>query len=247
MLFPVHGVDLPGREPEQMPWAEALVGADLSTAAGVRQAAEQIRGHAGGGIDILVNNAGVAATRPWREVLGVNALAPRDLTRLLAPSFSQGAAVVSVASQAALAWRANYARARALLALADWQDVFASFEQDPQIQQRCYQISKEAVVADMLELVTEHRGIGLRANTVSPGTVATPLLGDFTESMGADVIEGARSWAGRHAEAEEVADAIVFLASPAASWISGVELPVDGGYGAQVFKMMNPIDVEVAR
>ena len=99
----------------------------------------------------------------------------------------------------------------------------------------------------MLELVTEHRGIGLRANTVSPGTVATPLLGDFTESMGAQVIEGARSWAGRHARPEEVADAIVFLASPAASWISGVELPVDGGYGAQVFKMMNPIDVEVAR
>lgn len=91
----------------------------------------------------------------------------------------------------------------------------------------------------MMDIATANRASGLRANTVSPGTVQTSLLKDFTESMGADVIEGARGWSGRHARADEIADAMVYLASPAASWVNGVDLPVDGGYSAQIFKLMN--------
>lgn len=233
----VIGVDMPGGDQASMPGVDKLIHADLSTFAGVRGVADEVDGV----VDILVNNAGVAATRPWREVLGVNALAPRDLTRLLLPKFSESPAVVSVASQAAYAWRANHVRARDLLAHEDWDEAFASFADHPDIQGSCYQISKEAVVVDMLDLVTEHHATGLRVNTVSPGTVQTSLLKDFSATMGEATIEGARAWSGRHAQPEEIADAIVFLTSPAASWISGVDLAIDGGYGAQIFKLMNPV------
>lgn len=43
-------------------------------------------------------------------------------------------------------------------------------------------------------------------------------------------------WAGRHATADEVAQVIFFLASPEASWVNGVDLPVDGGLNAMVFR-----------
>lgn len=239
----VIGVDMPGSDIAGMPNVRQLICADLSTPDGVRHAASEIDAE----VDILVNNAGVAATRSWREVLSVNTLAPRDLTRLLAPKFGKNPSVVSVASQAGYAWRANYSRAQAFLAHGDWDTALASLSEVPDIQKISYQISKEAVVVDMLGLVTEHRAAGLRANTVSPGTVETPLLKDFAVSMGEDVIEGARNWSGRDAEAEEVAEVIAFLVSPKASWVNGVDLAVDGGYSAHVFQLMNAASEGVRR
>ncbi|MET4046825.1 NAD(P)-dependent dehydrogenase (short-subunit alcohol dehydrogenase family) [Rhodococcus sp. UYP5] len=233
----VIGVDIADADVATMPGVATFIQADLSTRDGVREVADAIDEP----IDILVNNAGVAATRPWRQVLAVNALAPRDLTRLLLPKFRESAAVVTTASQAGFAWRTNYARAKAFLAQEDWDQAYAMFDSHPNIQDACYQISKEAAVVNMLATATANRATGLRANTVSPGTVQTPLLADFTEAMGADAIAGARDWSGRHADPGEIADAIVFLSSPSAGWINGVDLPVDGGYGAQIFTLTNPL------
>lgn len=70
---------------------------------------------------------------------------------------------------------------------------------------------------------------GVRVNVVAPGTVRTRVWGD--EAGGADRM---RRWypLGRVGEPEDVAAAIAFLASPDASWITGVTLPVDGGFTA---------------
>lgn len=241
----VIGVDRPGvATPDAL--APALAGtieADLSRPEGPETVAAQVEGI----VDILINNAGVAATRPWREVIGVDLLAPRDLSRLLLPKLGAAAVIINVASQAGLNWRSGYQRARALLAIPSWDDAFALLADDPDIQQKCYAIAKEGIIADTVALAAARPVPGLRANAVSPGTVETPLLADFTAAMGADVIDGARTWAGRHAAPEDIAAAIVFLCSGQARWISGIDLPVDGGYGAQIFSMMQGIPVEASR
>jgi NAD(P)-dependent dehydrogenase (short-subunit alcohol dehydrogenase family) len=58
------------------------------------------------------------------------------------------------------------------------------------------------------------------------------LLPGFRESMGAERIEAARNLVGRHARAEEIATAILFLLGPDSSWINGTEIVADGGLTA---------------
>src|SRR5699024_325584 len=92
----------------------------------------------------------------------------------------------------------------------------------------------EAVIADMIRLAIARPVPGMRTNTVSPGTVDTPLLPDFRATIGEDAVNGAARWAGRHARPADIADVVAFLASDAARWVNGVDLPVDGGYAAQI-------------
>lgn len=230
----VIGVDLPepSSDSGSTPVVDRFIPGDLSTKDGVRAIVDAVD-HP---VDVLINNAGVAATRPWREVLAINALAPRDLAELLTPKFTDGAAVITTASQAGFAWQRNYVRIQEFLAIDDWDAALESVADLPDIDTACYALSKEAAIVNSGNLAVDGKHRGLRSNTVSPGTVETPLLTDFTATMGADMIDGAANWAGRHAAPEEIADAIVFLASPAATWISGADLPVDGGYGALVFR-----------
>ena len=210
---------------------QTIIG-DLSTHAGVLEIVDQIDGP----IDVLINNAGVAATLAWRTVLSINALAPRDLTRALLPKFGREPVVVTTASQAGFLWQQNFARLNAFLAIDDWEAALDSLADFPSIDTACYNLSKEAAIINSGNLAVDGKHLGLRSNSVSPGTIETPLLKDFTVAMGAENIEGAAAWAGRHARAEEVANALIFLASSEASWISGADIPVDGGLGSMVFR-----------
>jgi NAD(P)-dependent dehydrogenase (short-subunit alcohol dehydrogenase family) len=73
-------------------------------------------------------------------------------------------------------------------------------------------------------------GNGIRVNTVAPGPTRTDAaidtLGDGVEQM------GSQTALGRTADPTEIAEAIVFLASPRASYLTGATVPVDGGYSA---------------
>ena len=74
---------------------------------------------------------------------------------------------------------------------------------------------------------------GIRVNAVAPGGVATNLdVHPQANALGVEALSQYRSNVGRIAEADEVAAAVVFLASDAASDISGAVLPVDGGWAA---------------
>ena len=168
-----------------------------------------------GGLDVLVNNAGVASFGHFtasseevlRQVMEVNFFAPAELTRLAIPILTQGSepAVVNVASQAAL------------VSLP---------------QQAAYTAAKGAVAALTRSLAIDWAEHGVRVNAVAPGFTRTPMTEEFFENT--TFVEAAtrRIPLGRLLEAREVAGAIVLLASPLASAVTGVVLPVDGGWTA---------------
>ncbi|MDN7671062.1 SDR family oxidoreductase [Burkholderia oklahomensis] len=99
-----------------------------------------------------------------------------------------------------------------------------------------YSTSKAAILGFTRTLAVDYSSMGIRANSVSPGSIRTPLLDLAAEKFGAgqskeDVFAG---WgraipAGRIGEPEEVAEVIAFAASPRASYCSGSDFVVDGG------------------
>jgi NAD(P)-dependent dehydrogenase (short-subunit alcohol dehydrogenase family) len=169
-----------------------------------------------GGLDILVNNAGIAAVgtveenddADWARVLDVNVTGMARVTAAVLPWLrrSDHAAVVNVCSIAAL----NGLPRRAL-----------------------YSASKGAVLSLTFAMATDHVGEGIRVNAVSPGTVATEfvdrLLQTFDDPVAERAAMDARQAIGRMVTPREVADAIVFLASPRSSATTGTALEVDGG------------------
>ena len=73
---------------------------------------------------------------------------------------------------------------------------------------------------------------GVRSLSVSPGTVETPILEKFYESMSAEILDRQKAQSGgRNALPEEVARVIVFALSEDASWLNGTDVVVDGGGG----------------
>jgi NAD(P)-dependent dehydrogenase (short-subunit alcohol dehydrogenase family) len=168
-----------------------------------------------GGIDVLVNNAGImdAMTAPdevtdaeWERVLRVNLTAPFLLTRAVAPhmlAVGKGA-IVNTASEASLR---------------------GSAAGTP------YTVSKHGIVGLTRSAAVMYRARGIRVNAVAPGGTATNLPFAPAEGVaGPAIIMGYLGSMGRMAEADEVAAAIVFLASDLASDISGAVLPVDAGW-----------------
>ncbi len=94
-----------------------------------------------------------------------------------------------------------------------------------------YGAAKAGVAGLVRGLAAELRGTGITANSVSPGSTATPILDESARLYGLDA---ASAFAGQHAierliRPEEVAAALVWLAGPAGAAITGIDLPVDGG------------------
>lgn len=201
----------PGDLPAPLHGVRADVTDDEQVRAAVAEAVEAL-----GGLDVLVNNAGIGAqgtvdANPddeWRAVFDVNVLGVVRVTRAALPHLraSAHAAVVNVASIVATTGLPN----RAL-----------------------YGASKGAVLALTRAMAVDHVGEGVRVNAVNPATVDTPWVGRLLavadDPAAHRAALEARQPTGRLVTAEEVAEAIAYLASPAAGSTTGAALAVDGG------------------
>ena len=195
--------------------AHHAVAADIGDDASVRAAVAAVAAEFGR-IDILVNNAGIGAQGTvadndddeWARVLNINVVGIARVTRAALPHLrlSPSAAIVNTSSIAATAG----------------------------LQQRAlYSASKGAVLSLTRAMAADHLGEGIRVNCVSPGTADTPWVSRLLDTAADPDAEraalNARQPHGRLVSADEVADAVAYLASPRSGSTTGISLAVDGG------------------
>ncbi|MGZ0198748.1 glucose 1-dehydrogenase [Streptomyces sp. RM1] len=98
-------------------------------------------------------------------------------------------------------------------------------------ERAAYHASKHGVIGLTKSAAVEYAPKGIRINAVCPGVIETPMVADMLEGQAEAMAEiMSQQPIGRLGQAEEVAAAAVWLCSPAASFVVGVALPVDGGY-----------------
>ena len=95
-----------------------------------------------------------------------------------------------------------------------------------------YVASKHAVIGLTKNAALEYAKLGIRVNAVAPAAIETPMLDRFTESVLRDFLSSLHP-IGRLGKPEEIADAVVWLASSQASFVTGQTIAVDGGFTAQ--------------
>jgi NAD(P)-dependent dehydrogenase (short-subunit alcohol dehydrogenase family) len=208
---------------------------DLANPRSIDAALEQLDGD----FDGLMNVAGIPGTAPADLVLAVNSLAVRHLTEAFFERLTPGGTVTIVSSTAGFGWPARLDAIRDLLATDTFEEGAAWFKAHPQ-QGNAYNFSKEVTTVYTLSMGLALAQMGFRINAVLPGPVETPILADFEESMGKDTLDGVKEMLGRHAAPDDIANAVVFLASDAASWINGHALVVDGGITGAVLSGVVP-------
>jgi NAD(P)-dependent dehydrogenase (short-subunit alcohol dehydrogenase family) len=181
-----------------------------------------------GPYDGLMNVAGIPGTAPADLVVAVNSLAVRHLTEGFFDRLAPGGSITIVSSTAGFGWPERLEPIRELLATDTFEEGAAWFKAHPQ-QGNAYNFSKEVSTVYTLTMGLALAQMGFRINAVLPGPVETPILADFEESMGKDTLDGVKDLLGRHAQPDDIASVLLFLASDAARWVNGQALAVDGG------------------
>lgn len=195
------------------------LGCDTADEASVRAAVEAVAARLGPP-DILVNNAGVLRPGPLASlpVSEWNALLAVNLTGYLlcAQAFGRGMAE------------------RGSGALVHIASIAAS---NPQPRSGAYSPSKAAVAMLSRQLALEWGPSGVRSNAVSPGFIRTPMSEGFYAAPGVKERREAMLPSRRIGTPADIADAVLFLASPRASYVNGAEILVDGGLGTALMEL----------
>jgi NAD(P)-dependent dehydrogenase (short-subunit alcohol dehydrogenase family) len=185
-------------------------------------------------IDGLCNIAGLPPTKGALPVIQVNFLGVRLLTELLADGkLADGAAIVNLASMAAVDWPANLGQVKRLLALDDFSATAAFCANEDIGNARSYFLSKEALVVWTMQQRWAWRARGIRMNAVSPGPVETPIHQDFLDTLGKRAEEDMLLLE-RAARPADIAPLVAFLCSDDSAWIRGVNIACDGGLHSHV-------------
>jgi NAD(P)-dependent dehydrogenase (short-subunit alcohol dehydrogenase family) len=142
----------------------------------------------------------------------------------------QGGSIVNISSILGAEWPARLDLHKALGETSSFEAGLAFLAKHPAAQESCYQYFKEALI---VWTITQSQkwflAHGVRMNCVAPGPVFTPILGDFVQMLGEERVQKDAHRMKRPALADEVAPVVAFLCADESRWVSGVNLPVDGG------------------
>ena len=223
----VHAIDLAPIDPG--PYASYR--ADL----GKPDSIDELVGRLPDSIDALINCAGLPNGGRFTpaQIMAVNWFGLRMLTEKLMATMPKGSAVVHVASTAARNWHERQPALAELLTIESFDETMAWVAANSDVVGDGYALSKEAVCYYTFQRSGSAVANGVRMNSVSPSVTDTPIAADFVAGVGAAAIDKAIESAGRIAQPEEMAPAILFLADElSSSFISGIDLTVDRGVGA---------------
>ncbi|MCX4911701.1 SDR family oxidoreductase [Streptomyces sp. NBC_00878] len=176
----------------------------------------------------LCNIAGLPGTKEGHEVLAVNTFAPRHLTRRLLPRIPEGGAIVNLSSTLGVGWAANRPAVDEVLEHTSFEEGVAWARQERLDGSTAYRLSKQALTFWTKQLAVDLMPRRIRANSVSPGPVTTPILKAFYDSADPDLLDGFRTSIGRHGTPHDIAEVVIFLLD-GAGWINGADIVVDGG------------------
>ena len=220
----VHGLDF---RDSALPLA-SFNRIDLRDAASLEAAATAI----GGKVDALFNCAGLpgGGAFPALDTFKVNFAGTRHLTECLLPLMGPGSAIVNIASTGGLGWSRRIPVHMELMQTAgfagavDWAEAHAD-----QVYEG-YAFSKEAVIVWTQFMCARLIRQGIRINCTLPSPTQTPMMDTFQATSGKEVVDAAAEPLGRYSTADEQADGVILLNSALAGIITGVVLPVDGGF-----------------
>jgi 3-oxoacyl-[acyl-carrier protein] reductase len=185
-----------------------IAGANVAQAEAVRRMMEEIKGRCGG-IDFLVNNAAInrdhsiakMTLEEWDTVIAVNLSGVFNCCKFGTAIMRDEGAVVSLGSIAAI------------------EGFFGTAN---------YSAAKAGVSAMMRVLSREVARRGIRANVVAPGVIDTAMAASIPETIRADMLK--RIPLGRFGLTDDVANAVLFLCSPLAAYITGQTIEVNGAW-----------------
>ena len=196
-----------------------FVKADVSQAAECKALVEKTVAEFGG-VDVLCNNVGIQPTSSylpahelpeemWDRIINVNLKSRFLMTKYCVPEMQKrgGGAIINTASV---------------------QGVQSAYGVAP------YAASKGGDLSLTRQLALEYAKDNIRVLAVNPGTIETPLVAEAAEAMGETVDSLRERWGAAHplnriGQPEEIANVVLFLASPKASFMTGSYVNVDGG------------------
>jgi NAD(P)-dependent dehydrogenase (short-subunit alcohol dehydrogenase family) len=201
---------------------------DLRNPASLEAAAAAV----GGQVDALFNCAGLpgGGAFPPLDTFKVNFAGTRHLTDCLLPLMSPGAAIVSIASTGGLGWSRRVPVHMGLLQTQGFAGAIEWAEANMDQVAEGYAFSKEAVIVWTQFMCAQLIRRGIRINCSLPSPTQTPMMDTFQATSGKDVIDAAAQPLGRYSTAEEQAGGVILLNSALAGIVTGVVLPVDGGF-----------------
>ncbi|NCU11735.1 MAG: SDR family oxidoreductase [Sphingomonadaceae bacterium] len=218
----VHGCDI---KPSPVAGLASFTTVDLKDPASIAAGVAAI----GGEVDALFNISGLPQTFPGEDVVTVNFLGIRAWTDAWLPHVRKGGAIVTVSSLGGMNYLARQSLLAEFMGNADIASGRAWFNANAERAGDPYTLSKEAVNTWTQKSAPALMERDIRINCTMPSPIDTPMLNDFRKVAGDAVLSAFAKAKGRFSSPEEQALPLILLNSDAASFISGVCLPVDAG------------------
>jgi len=183
-------------------------------------------------VDAVFSCAGLAPTAPALDVMTVNFVGARHLIEGLVPRLRTPGAIACIASVAGFRWPQHADALAELMTVPAFEDARRWCTDHPEVVADGYSFSKMATVFYVMWRAVQLAPLGIRMNAVSPGPVETPMMPEFEAALGKGWMDAFPKPLGRASRPEEQAEALAFANSTAASYLTGVNLVVDGGITA---------------